>query len=209
MQFKSVKKYLNKLIKEAHFWQYTNITGNGNKPKLWFSSLQFGFIAVSISISYWSGEFMGKDFIGYIIAALSVFIGLFLSMNLSIYDKFQIIDFKRAQVSEIERIKLIKTKNYFKQFTTLTTYAVVISLMIIFLFSPFFFTNFFNYDVLATSIDIRKWDMVYTKLLVIITYRSIILYFMLDLIYIIMLAVTSNYAFLYGEYEGVNINKPN
>ncbi len=206
MQLRNVKRYLVLLIREAHKWQNTDIAGNERKPKLWFSPLQWVFVLLSLIISYSSENFMKIDFIGYIIAALSIFIGLFLSMIISIFDKFRSLDFSSENMSESKRAILIKTKNYFKQFTTLTTYAILISILTIVLLSALFFTDFFNQSTNIYPLDFKNGSyMLFGEICAIVFYRSIILYFLMDFVYIVIMAVTSNYVYIYSEYNNVNI----
>lgn len=149
---------------------------------------------------------MEIDFVGYIIAALSIFIGLFLSMIISIFDKFRTLDFAIQNMTESKRAVLIKTKNYFKQFTTLTTYAILIAILTIVLLSVLFFTDFFNHSTNIYSIDLQNGSyLLFGKLSFIVIYRATILYFLMDFVYIVIMAVTSNYVYIYTEYNNTTI----
>lgn len=206
MQLQSVKRYLWFLIREAHRWQNMDIAGNLKRPRFWFSTLQLTFIVLSLFIAYASGDFMDNDFIGYIIAALSIFIGLFLSMIISIFDKFQSIDFSEATKTESRMAVLKKTKNYFKQFTTLTTYAILISILTIVLLSALFFTDYFSTTTNIYPLDIENGSrLLFIKLSSIVFYRATILYFLMDFVYIVIMAVTSNYVYIYTEYESKKV----
>ena len=148
MKFKSIKYYLYRLILDGHKWQYIDINGKGSKPNLYFSSIQFIFIIISITSSvFLIKNGFNKDFIGYIIASLSIFTGLFLSLILTVFDKFQKFKFDVSNITEKEKIIIIQRKNFFKQFTAITSYSILLSIICIFLLSLSLLTNLLNINI--------------------------------------------------------------
>ena len=119
------KFYILSLIKEGHRWQYTNLKGEEIKPRVYFSPAQWIIIFISVLLVYNLPNGLNNEFINFTITAFSIFIGLFLALIISIYDKFQKVDFS-LKYNEIEKINLIETKNFFKQFTSLTSYTILI-----------------------------------------------------------------------------------
>jgi hypothetical protein len=207
MKLESVKYYLSKLISDGHKWQYTDINGKVEKPRYYFSSIQWIIIIVSLISSYFLPKGFNNNFIGYIIASLSIFIGLFLTLILTIFDKFQKINFSKKEISEIERVSLIQTKNFFKQFTALTSYSILISLCCIGLLSLSLLSEFFNtnpaeyrfiYDISEIA-----WSNILTfiYILSILFYRLLVFYFLFDFILILVFSLSSIYNYISLEYE--------
>lgn len=54
--------YLLRLVKSGHYWQYTNINGQGVKPKHWFSNIQLFIIALSLLCTLLNPLGFNKDF---------------------------------------------------------------------------------------------------------------------------------------------------
>ena len=213
MQFQSVRYYLFKLISDGHKWQHTDINGLCENPKFYFSGLQWLIIVISFISSFLLAIGFNKDFIGYIIASLSIFIGLFLTLILTVFDRFQNINFSTPNLSENEQIKLIQKKNFFKQFTALTSYSILISLLSIILLSLSLLSNFFNVNISQFSLvsDIESVSIEYTCNFLIISivliYRIVVIYFLLDFLIIVLFALTSIYNYISLEYDKVKIKK--
>ena len=207
-----LKHYLNKLINEAHEWQNTDINGNLIPCRWFFLPIQWIFIFLSILITILIiTEGLNKDFIGYIIAALSIFIGLFVSIILSLNDRFYplLIESLNRKLTDKEKINLIRKKNYIKQFTSLTTYSILLAILCIILLSLSLVIGSFRIHIslntLTESFEIHKY-YIFCKYLLIIVYRIIVLYFLFDFILITVYAITSMYNYIIVEYDKIEIN---
>ncbi len=210
MRSKSIKSNLTGLIKDGHKWQYTDINGKGEKPTFYFSNVQFILIALSMVCFLFLDGF-SKDFIGYIITSLSLFVGLFLTLIITVFDKFQNIKFVKPNISEQEEVKLKQTKNFFQQFTALTSYSILLSIVTIFLLSLSLLTDFFNVDVFAFHL-ISNVDQIVTETIInflivfsISLYRIIIVYLFLDFLLIVVYAVVSIYTHISTEYKSIKV----
>lgn len=212
MRFKSVKYYLGRLISDGHKWQNIDINGVESKPKYYFSSLQFIFILVAIGSLFLLKNGFNKDFIGYIIASLSIFVGLFLTLILTVFDIFQKIDFDKSNVSEKGKVFLIQKKNFFKQFIALTSYSILLSITCIFLLSLSLLTDLLNRDVFEfgivdsyKNIDFKSvWLGGYVWLIII--YRILIIYFFLDFLLMVLYGLTSIYNYIALEFDKKKIS---
>lgn len=213
MRLKNVKFYIFKLIKDGQFWQNIDLNGKEKKPKFFFSSIQLTFIAISIVWGIYSNNGVNNDFIGYSIAALSIFIGLFLTLLLSVFDKFKGIDFSKANKNDDVKIDLIRMKNFFKQFTALTSYSILLSilsilLLILFYLIPGLDINLLDYTF-VDSINKISVDngVLFIRNTIILIHRIAVAYFLLDFLLIVIYAVTSFYSYIYNEYEQIKIDK--
>lgn len=207
MRFKSVKYYLGRLISDGHKWQNIDINGVEAKPKFYFSQIQFIFILLAFGSLFLLKNGFNKDFIGYIIASLSIFVGLFLTLILTVFDKFQKIDFDKPNLSEKEKTFLIQRKNFFKQFTALTSYSILLSITCIFLLSMSLLTESLNRDVFEFDIIDSIKNIDFKSILLggyvctIIIYRLLIVYFFLDFFLMVLYGLTSIYNYIALEFD--------
>ena len=211
MKSLSIRHYIKKLICDGHKWQYCGINGNGVKPKYFFSSVQLLISCIAIIGAIFLKNGFNKDFIGYIIASLSIFIGLFLTLILTVFDKFQRIDFNKPHLTEQEEVSLIQTKNFFIQFTALTSYSILIALFCIVLLSASLLFNYFNQDITQYELAIKNINFIkilnFSIVLSVFLYRIIIIYFLFDFLIIVVYALTSIYDFITLEIEKVKVRK--
>lgn len=204
----NVSIFLFDLIKQGHFWQYMDINGNGKKPKLFFIPAQIFAILIAILIPlFLLPKGFKMEFVGYIIASLSIFAGLFLSLIITVYDKFRNLDFSLAKDSEKEKVLLIKTKNFFKQFTSLTSYSILILLICIILLCLsllFDFSNkYVDYKLLLDS----SFNIILLKRLALLIHRVLILYLLFNFVIISIFAISSIHNFIISEYDKINIKE--
>jgi hypothetical protein len=204
----NVKYYIVYLIKQGHIWQHTDINGITKTPKLVLSGLQWLILLFSISLLYILPKGFNKEFVGYIITALSLFVGLFLTLILSFYQKFQGFDFSNTQELPLnEKIVLKQTRNYFIQFTSLTSYSILISLFCICLLSLNLLFESLNIDILQYQFIKGLKDLNINTVFrglgisVICIYRLIVIYFIFDFFYLTTYALGSIFKFLMVEYQ--------
>lgn len=207
----NVKYYLCNLINQGHFWQHTDVNGNGQRPKFYFLPFQWLMIILSVFITlYYLPKGFNDTFVGYIIASLSIFVGLFLTLILTVYDKFQKIDFSLARYKENDQIELIRLKNFFKQFTSLTTYSILLSIISILLLSFFILFKFSTKEItiniaINSTNDLKQL----VKILILLFHRITTLYFLLDFVIITIYAITSIYSFIISEFDKIKLKPDN
>ncbi|AFL98169.1 hypothetical protein ACQ1Q1_08295 [Ornithobacterium rhinotracheale] len=213
MKYKSVKYYIGRLISDGQKWQNMNINGKEVKPICYFSKIQFILIFISISMVFFvTKNGFNKDFIGYIIASLSIFIGLFLTLVLTIFDKFQKINFEQINLSDKDKIILIQRKNFFKQFTALTSYSILLSTLCIFLLSlsllmDILKVNIYNFKIIKSIEDINCKNFLNgVGLFFIVVYRISVLYFLLDFFLMILYVLSSIYTYITLEFDRKKIS---
>jgi hypothetical protein len=202
MQLESVRTYLFKLIQDGQKWQYIDINGKGKKPSYYFTSVQWVLLLLSIITFYFLKKGLNNDFVGYIINALSIFVGLFLTLILAVFDKFKGLE-KISQPTETDKLYLIQRTNFFKQFTSLTGYAIIIAILCILLLSITFATEIFKLNIFHDSLFVPSFFSfsINCYLFLSALYNITVIYFLLDFLLIVIYAVTAMHTYMMIEYN--------
>lgn len=201
MQFKSVKRILFPLIKGGIQWQFIDINGNEEKPKFFLSDIQWILLIGCIFINFKLDKGLSKDLIGYIMSAFSISVSLFISLLVSIFDKFENINFLEKNISEDDKIRLIQKKNFFKRFISITSYLIFLSILIILLCSiNYLFSIDISIDYRDFTIDIYKIDIGKTIIsLIIIIYRIVLYYLLMSYLLLTLFITSSSYEYYISE----------
>ena len=203
MQFKSVKQLLLPLIKGGQKWQSIDINGEYIKPKYYFNNSQWGIIIICVIVQFKFTKGLSKEVIGYIISIFSISVSLFLSLLVSIFDKFENTNFSLQNITEKDAIRLIQKKNYFKRFISIISYLIVLSIFLIILCCPTYFINM-NYDILYNNftLDIKEIHIWITiKSIIIIIYRIVLYYFILMYLLLTLFITGSAYEYYISEID--------
>lgn len=187
--------YLFRLIKDGHEWQYKNLNGTGKRPRFYFSFLQI--IALFISVLFVINEPDGlsssaKD---YILGCLSIMVALFLSLILVVFDKS-----KPLVMEDDKKVTRIHSWNFFYQFNALTSYAILVALVVIiftiielvfnisFNLSDYYFVPYYTWNFNAVILFIKGCIVAFMRLCVI--------YFLIDFFIICLYAICSIYQYM-------------
>lgn len=215
----SFREALKSLVSDAHLFQYVEINSTTsniekNKPRYYFTKIQWGILMISVVVSITTVDGFGKDFAGYVVSALSLFAGLFFSFILMLIDKFQKIDFSpykkdvNAQLMPIG----VRLKNYYKKATTLSFYIIVLALLCILLLSasllsiPFHeIYQFVEKIISASYIDVWKTIWEISSFIVKSIYRGVSIYFLLDFLWITLYLLSSFFDYVGSEYDKVKL----
>lgn len=215
----SFRDALKRLVYDAHIFQYAEVNSSTssiekNKPRYYFTKIQWGLLIISIVIAITTRKGFGKEFAGYVVSALSLFAGLFFSFILMLIDKFQKIDFspyKKEANAQLLPIG-IRLKNYYKKATTLSFYIIVLALLCILLLSASLIEVPFNeiYQFLAKCIPISYIDIWETlwriaSFIVKSIYRGVSIYFLLDFLWITLYLLSSFFDYVGSEYDKVKL----
>lgn len=215
----SFRESLKSLVSDAHLFQYVGVNSTTsniekNKPRYYFTKIQWGILMISVMVSIATVNGFGKDFAGYVVSALSLFVGLFFSFILMLIDKFQKIDFspyKKDANAQLMPIG-VRLKNYYKKATTLSFYIIVLALLCILLLSASLIEVPFNeiYQFLAKCIPISYIDIWETlwriaSFIVKSIYRGVSIYFLLDFLWITLYLLSSFFDYVGSEYDKVKL----
>lgn len=215
----SFREALKSLVSDAHLFQYAEVNSTTsniekNKPRYYFTKIQWGILMISVVVSITTVDGFGKDFAGYVVSALSLFAGLFFSFILMLIDKFQKIDFSpykkdvNAQLMPIG----VRLKNYYKEATTLSFYIIVLALLCILLLSasllsiPFHeICQLVEKIISASYIDVWKTIWEISSFIVKSIYRGVSIYFLLDFLWITLYLLSSFFDYVGSEYDKVKL----
>ena len=215
----SFREALKSLVSDAHLFQYAEVNSTTsniekNKPRYYFTKIQWGILMISVVVSITTVDGFGKDFAGYVVSALSLFAGLFFSFILMLIDKFQKIDFSpykkdvNAQLMPIG----VRLKNYYKKATTLSFYIIVLALLCILLLSasllsiPFHeICQLVEKIISASYIDVWKTIWEISSFIVKSIYRGVSIYFLLDFLWITLYLLSSFFDYVGSEYDEVKL----
>lgn len=204
MQYKSVKNLIKPLIKGGQDWQSININGIDEKPRFYFSNVQWAILIISSVILLKLTRGISKDIIGYVMSAFSISVSLFMSLLVSIFDKFENTKFETSEKTENDIARLKQKKNFFKRFISITSYLVVLSILVIVLCSLTYIFNISAREVKLSSFTI-KWtaiDWVLTlKNSIIFLYRLTLNYFLLNYLFLTFFITGSAYEYYISEMD--------
>lgn len=203
MQFKSVKRILFPLIKGGIEWQFIDINGKEEKPKFFLSDIQWILFIGCAFINFKLDKGLSKDLIGYIMSAFSISVSLFISLLVSIFDKFENINFSTKNISEDDRVRLIQKKNFFKRFISITSYLIFLSILIILLCSiNYLFSIDISIDYKDFVLDVCKIDIGKTIIsIIILTYRIILYYLLMNYLLLTLFVTSSSYEYYISEID--------
>lgn len=203
MQLKNVKRILQPLIKGGREWQFIDINGIETKPKYFLSDIQWILLVICIIINFKLTHGLSKEMIGYIMSAFAISVSLFMSLLISIFDKFENTDLTLKTKSEEETIRLIQKKNFFKRFISITSYLVILSILIIVLCSVnYVFVLNKNIDQHNFTLDIQDIDIkatIFSSVLLI--YRTLLNYLLGYYLLLTLFVTSSAYEYYISEID--------
>lgn len=213
MRLKNVKKYTSELIKQGHYWQYAEVDTKEDESnkRFIFSPIKwlFLFLSTVICICFLT-KGLTEHFVGCIISGLALYVGFFISFIIFVFEKFYNTDFETDNKKDMEIAGLIIQKNFIKQFTSLASYSVLISLLCIILLAVGLI-----YEPMATELDLdiyigiiasKQWLILFKYSLLLI-YRIVIIYFLLDLILLTLYVITSMHSYMQSIYKKTTLKK--
>lgn len=211
MKLQNINNLLRPLIKAGHEWQYININGKIIKPKLFFTNTQFIVIALCIGVQAIKGTGISESVIGYIISAFAISTSLFMSLLVNIFDKFEKTKFDTDNCSDEEIFNLIRKKNFFKRFISITSYLVLLSVFIVVLCSISLIIDLKTFDITPQGIylsigQISGFDFFIN--LLIFLYRSTLYYFILNYLVLTIYIASSAFEYYISELNRKKVENP-
>jgi hypothetical protein len=202
MQYASVKQLIKPLIKGGQEWQYITINGEDKKPRFYFSNIQWVILALSSIILLRLLNGISKEVVGYVISAFSISVSLFMSLLVSIFDKFENTSFELLQKTEPEIVRLKQKKNFFKRFISITSYLVALSILVIILCSLTYLFNLSDRQINPETFTL-DWKsikiMLTIKNSIVIIYRIVLNYFLLNYLFLTFFITGSAYEYYMSE----------
>ena len=203
------------LLKDAHTWEYTQINDNKNKqaerkPKLYFTPAQWLMIAIAAVCVVLCPKGIDANFAGYIISGLSLFAGILFTLAVSLFDKFNNVDFTQYKESVNADLYSLgaRLKNYFKKSIILTLYTAILAIGCILMLSLVFMLDGLQQDVNIIVIFTNwcQYDWCFLiKASLIVLFRLVLFYMLLNFIYITKQMITSFYDYMISEIDKIKL----
>lgn len=212
--------YIKRLVIQGQRWQYLSITEEFNDkpskpPKLYFTGLQIVFIICSGAQVIFFEKGFTPTFAGYLITGLAIFIGIYISLIIMLFDKFSKLDYTVNGKTWTEKTNLLKKKNFFLQFSSLTSYSILLAILIIILLTPSFLGE--DERAITCLALVKEFALMFedhnlfnTELLlktIAVVTRGLVVYFLLDFVMILVYAISSMYSYMSREFTDIKINK--
>jgi len=213
MKYLNIGHYVKVLLKEGTRWEFEKILNGGinlSEKKIrclsWYK--RSALLIPAIFLCYLLDSGLNGDCIGYAISALSIFIGLFASLIITMYDRYLQLPKLDGTETDAVRVDSIKVKNFIKQFTFVTGKDLLIATTIIGLMS---LSIVFKIHM-AQNVDnyhfVRSWNhfsyksvLLFCDLSFVIIVRVSILYLILDFFLLLLYSLGALFSFLKKDYE--------
>lgn len=150
------------------------------------------------------------NFAGYIISGLSLFAGILFTLAVSLFDKFNSVDFTQYHQSVNADLYPFgaRLKNYFKKSIVMTLYTAILAIGCILMLSLVFMFDGLqqNVDVITICKSWCQYDWCYLmKASLIVLFRLILFYMLLNFIYITKQMITSFYDYMVSEINKIKL----
>ncbi len=203
MQFKSFKEFVGSVFQEGRRMQKHDINGKSITKKR-FTQTQKLSAVISAALVYLIPKGFSEDFAGYTISFLGIFIGLFTSIVINLYDKGQTLISESSEVTHDAKVRQIQVLNYIKQFNGLTAYSILKAIILIVLLMGSMLISDFETDLSSLRIaDQTGWEEIKLAIhaVFLVAHRFIVFYLLLTFFTITLFAVSSYFAYLAGEFK--------
>lgn len=213
---KNFDQNLFDLLRDAHKWEYTDINDNKEKsqkkkPTLFFTRFQWLLVLLSIGCTVLCPNGLSSDFAGYIISGMSLFVGLLFTLVVTLFDNFRDTDFnkyKRTNNADLYPLG-VRLKNFFKKSIILILYTAIIAIVCILMLALILMS-----DKMNTLIEVNNAVMYYTeygimfciKAVLLLIYRTILFYLLLNFVYITKQMITSFYDYMVSEIDNIHLS---
>jgi len=208
MQLRSYKIFFSDVLKEARRLERSDIAGKSIKQRKFTDTQIISLLLSCLSFVLLKHGFT-DNFAEYTIAFLGIFIGLFTTLLITLFDKKDNIVLRfRESEDETEKARLIKAKNYFFQFTGLISYSILIALILtLLLLSVLLFpATKINLWHLKFVNSITLFSVIlFIKAGLIIVSRFLTAYLLCRFLALTLYALSSFFSFLLSEYRQIRL----
>ncbi len=185
-------KYLKIVRKKAHKYERIDINGNEIKP-LKFYFRVFVFVFISLLLLFVSRNGFSEKLLEYCVSALSILIGLFITILVFVSEKIPDKEEKNENTSGKERTKKIQLFNFYKQFSFMigrTTILSVYCLIVIFILMQIG-VSYNPFDYTFVSQKSLESVCLFFKIVINLTFRFLFIFWMIRIFYNTLFAVSS------------------
>lgn len=210
MQLKTFRIFLKDIHSEAKRLQRFDIAGQKLTENKFTDSQKISFlIAIAGTLIVKSG--FTNEFAGYVISFLGIFIGLFSSVMLSLYDKKDKLIENYINKDTKDKARIKKIRNFFLQFTALVSYSIIVSLIIIILLFLVLLSkrtqiSLYKYELVTSIKDIHLCELkLFFQQLSNAVHRFVVIYLLSRMFFITTYTVSGFFSFLLDEYRRIKL----
>jgi len=162
------KKNIGLILSESYRWRNRNLIESSGfvEPKLsWTIFIKYNIFIFTVStlLSFVIYEFINEDFAGYVISSLSIFVGLFTSVLILIFDKY--LSMKKIYEETVNpssnvTVSQKKIRNFSMQFVFISLESLLIAVTLIaLLLLPLMFKDRYPENVFSYFfVKIEDWN---------------------------------------------------
>jgi len=211
MQWTAFKFFLGKILREGRRLQKVDITGKRTTTRRWSHTQLISFVlAIALCLLLPTG--INDNFAEYAIAFLGIFVGLFTSILISLYEKGQQLYVNYKQKSNLEKARISMLRNYLMQFTGLTAYSIILALLAValllgVLLFPDQRLNIWTYRPI-TSWQALNWRTIgnFIRVIAAAGFRIGLFCLLLNFFSVTLFALSSYFSFLLSEYKKIGLS---
>lgn len=210
MQLKNFKIFLSDIFKEANRLQKRDIAGRILTTNRYTDIQKISFFIALFSVIILKHGF-SDNFAGYIISFLGIFIGLFTTIIISMYEKKDALIENYLQKDQVDKNRILRIKNYLLQFTALVSYSIIIALFIIVLLLLVLLSNRTQINIwdftFVNPFTEFKWLFIwlFIQQCLICIHRFFIVYFLCMFFANTIFSISSYFSFLISEYKQIRL----
>ncbi len=210
MQLKNFKIFLLDIFNEANRLQKVDITGRVLTTNKYTDIQKISFIIAILGVLILKRGF-SDNFAGYTISFLGIFIGLFTTIIISMYEKKDTVIENYLKKDQIDKNRIIKIRNYHLQFTALVSYSIIVALFVIVLLFLVMLSkrtqiNIWDFRFVNPFTEFRwSYVLLFIQQCLICLHRFLVLYFLSMFFANTIFSVSSYFSFLLSEYKRIRL----
>lgn len=211
MEFRAFNTFVVKILREGRRLQKFDIAGQPTTRRRW-THTQLGSLALSILLCILLPTGINDNFAEYAIAFLGIFVGLFTSIIISLYDKGKTLYDGISNKSSQEKARIEIVRNYLVQFTGLTAYSIVLALIaVVMLLGVLLFPNarvdILQYHFVSSFAEVNyKSAVTFFRLSGVLLFRFTLLSLLLNFFAVTLFSLSSYFSFLMSEHKKLGLS---
>jgi hypothetical protein len=210
MQWRDFRYFVSRVLREGRRLQRKNILGEQTTRYRYTHSEIICFLsAIGLAILLPAG--INDNFAEYAIAFLGIFVGLFTSIIIALFDKGKTLYEGFDDKTNIEKTRIDIIRNYLVQFTGLTAYSIVLALIsVVLLLGILLFpgarANLRSYHFVHSLAAINlATTITFVRLTAVILFRVTLLCLLLNFFSVTLFSLSSYFSFLQSEYKQLGV----
>jgi hypothetical protein len=206
MQLSDFKRYASKVVSEGDRLQRYDNTGKKIARWKFTDSQIFSGIVAAVAVWLLPCGFT-DNFAGYVSGFLGIFVGLFTTVVMSMEEKSKTLYANWDKIEEIKKPKIEITRNYMVRFTGLTSYSILLALVVIVLLLLTLSGGVFSMDIGKYPLihSFNEFDAAafgrFVLVVIAVLHRFFTVYFLFNFFAITIFSTTSYFSRILSDYN--------